>query len=458
MPKLPRQRRERDVWLPTLPPRPRKQRLRDSTAPPRPRRQTKPRPEEPADDDPEHRTVWPLDPYNEDSGVFYFRGALLERLDSYFRAIARMRRADNDAYGLYARIGSAVVPHKALGSAWHLPAIWRDPDKRPAFGCVSFASSKEEEGEEEPNCLQMVYFQKMDRLMYNVEPANGDIYRITAYWDDLSPTAEANRRAYRAPKWLRKRGFTASYHVAIDGDCNVRPLRELQQKGHPITYRAGVRRGGKTRLVKMAESIPYQTWDYPESLRWWFEDRKDKKGEPTIDLWGAATMNLIACFSHDIELGTRVQVTDPENNSCVFCVDVKRTSYFFKDRDTVLTEKGHKARIFHVVRPHRRALAGGKELFVKMHFRGLRRFKWGRYQVLVTVPGLHHVPISDFNIGVTDEALFKPEELAGTVRPAIVGEALRQHLDGRDLRGAFEAIRSGPNETGTDRNRRALGR
>ena len=41
-------------------------------------------------------------------------------------------------------------------------------------------------------------------------------------------------------------------------------------------------------------------------------------------------------------------------------------------------------------------MAAGKSVFVKSHFRGLRRFIWNGYDVSVSMPGLHHVGLDLF--------------------------------------------------------------
>jgi hypothetical protein len=73
--------------------------------------------------------------------------------------------------------------------------------------------------------------------------------------------------------------------------------------------------------------------------------------------------------------------------------------YFFQDRDITLTSNGVKQRIFHFVAPHVRK----NGTTVKAHFRGIREFDWAGYRVLVTIPGLHHIPLNEFNVGATSE-------------------------------------------------------
>ena len=81
---------------------------------------------------------------------------------------------------------------------------------------------------------------------------------------------------------------------------------------------------------------------------------------------------------------------------CIFSVDLLRTPYFFKDRDTKVNVNGVKKRIFHIVRTHKRKFKNGREIFVKSHFRGLRHFRWNDYNVTITMPGFHHRSLQEF--------------------------------------------------------------
>ena len=47
------------------------------------------------------------------------------------------------------------------------------------------------------------------------------------------------------------------------------------------------------------------------------------------------------------------------------------------------------------------------------------------------------VPVAK-TVGVIDAAAHRPEELRDTVRPAVIGEALRRHVAGKDLVTAFK--------------------
>src|SRR5262245_48076553 len=400
-----RPRRERDVFVkPVLPPE-------LVSAPPKPKRPRAqrtvlhikpPEPEEPA----------PIKGWHfgredvEEHGTFYFRGALLNELERYFRVIARMKRASVDAYDLYSKIGATLIPPRILIPVGELPAYWHNRETRPAFGALAHAlDRKDSKNTLEP---RLMYFHKLEVPPSYVEPTKDDVYEIVAYFD-----AERADHDKKAPKWMRKAGFCLGYHIAVDPRGRCRTLKHLQTIYQHINYRAsdGERSGnpnstngysGRTRLY--THHIPVKLWDYPPFLREWYKDNKDLDvvhGE-TFEQWSHRFLMHIASMAHVCETGVRIEVVDQQDNAATFAVDMKRMAYFFKDRDLVLTEKGTRARIFHVVRPHQRTLKSGKVLDLKMHFRGLRTFPWAGYRVHLTIPGLHHDPLFTFTAALMD--------------------------------------------------------
>jgi hypothetical protein len=86
-----------------------------------------------------------------------------------------------------------------------------------------------------------------------------------------------------------------------------------------------------------------------------------------------------------------------------FAIDMLRTPYFFADRDKTVTVNGRTHKILHVVRPHLRIGPDGRRHIVRMHFRGLRKFKWNGYSVSIGIAGWHGVAFSDFGIDPVDE-------------------------------------------------------
>lgn len=213
----------------------------------------------------------------------------------------------------------------------------------------------------------------------------------------------------------------------------MRPLKTLQSDYKHIDYRAGTSHGGKTRKERFTESIPYRCWDYPYNLRWWWKERNESAAKAgrrleTIEEWSCSTLRLIANLAQSAEFAVRIAIENEHQHTAVFALDWKRTSYFFKDRDMVLTPKGANARIFHIVKPHIRKTKKG-ETAVHLHFRGLRRFKWGQYNVHITVPGLHHMPLIEFTPGMSYIDAIPLEEREGLIDAEYIGKQLAAHLD-----------------------------
>ena len=79
--------------------------------------------------------------------------------------------------------------------------------------------------------------------------------------------------------------------------------------------------------------------------------------------------------------------------SLKFHIDMLRTPYFFKDRNITVNHNGRKKRIFHIVRTHKRG-----DKYIKSHFRGLRKFKWHNYDIVISMPGKHHDNMLDCDL------------------------------------------------------------
>jgi ribosomal protein L32E len=122
--------------------------------------------------------------------------------------------------------------------------------------------------------------------------------------------------------------------------------------------------------------------------------------------------------------------------SAVFGVDIKRTAYFFKDRMTTLNASGRRVPIFHIVRAHKRRTKTSSTV-VKFHFRGERKFVWNGYQVSITVPGLHHTPLAEFDVGSVDIDKLNPRERA--LSSTQIGRAWKEHVRGKSLSEVFNS-------------------
>jgi hypothetical protein len=405
--------------------------------PPRP-----PRPAQSLTDDPE---LW---------GQYYFRNSILDQLDLYWFYLRRMKEGDKDSYELLKQIGIQLMPHSATMQY----DMWRDSSEpvelsswwrthRPSFGAIAYgfdnvaalsdtivtaefadpernnAKPKNSKGEgllrnrpclfgkssmkydrktsDKPRVVwtpRFLYFSKYARSPSNIEHIEGgDVYALTVYWD---------RADNKTPK---RHGVPQSYAVWVQhGGTDVKILRMKRKERIELKWAKGPR----GRATKRSIWFPQEHWTVPdEYLRWAHHGREADRLEPLEYL---RRMFVEAATMYETStLGSMVRIAvNKRDLTAVFGVEIKRTSYFFKDRDVVLTVNGRKKRIFHIVRPHVRR--NGKA--VPMHFRGLREFDWAGYKVSITVPGLHHFMLPEFDVGVEnhDKPGPIPRDLLGT--------------------------------------------
>jgi hypothetical protein len=364
---------------------------------------------------PIERSPFPLAPiapaagqYDVDSGEFYFREAILDQLDYYFTCIKRMRRSDPDAFGLYSRVGALLMPRGLLDdsdypliglgvSSWFRTVL-------PDFGAVFYgdkARRSEAEVSSKKHSLwpRFFYFRKYKhgRGPVAIEPVtDGAVYVLTAYWD--------------RPE---EKGFKAApseLAVAVERDGSVRLLRTLTSETVTIRHKRGIDRGRRTTFER-------PVWAKGGAfLRGWAGEHRIEAEEMAQRLFAQATV-LVELAQNSM---VRVSVNRADLTAA-FTVNIKRTPYFFKDRELVVNENGRRKRIFHIVRPHVRA--DGRA--VKMHFRGMRDFAWNGYRIVVTVPGLHHAELSELNRGMIDGQVHE-----GYTMPQS-GELLRERIQRR---------------------------
>lgn len=333
-------------------------------------------------------------------GEFNFRDSILDQLDRYWVYLERMRKHDSSAYGFYKTIGATIVPRVATGTHWHtqydyekltaeeiegvkseikLPTWFNQ--QRPSFGCIAYGAHSLSEKHELRDKIggkdlwipKFMYYMKYNRPPPEIQLiSGGDIYKLTIWWD-------------RPQDKHRKWGIPEQFAVFVSRDgSDLQILRVLD-----------------TTIVKVPKkhsswefnNIPQRAWHIPRS----FDDWAAKLGiDPQLQM-----KHLFCTAIREQELSNysmiRVAVTRGDMTA-VFGVAVHRTAYFFQDRDYELNEHGTRKRIFHVVRPHIRADGS----VVKMHFRGARTFHWAGYEVEITVPGLDHFIINEFNEGTVD--------------------------------------------------------
>lgn len=298
-----------------------------------------------------------------ETGVFYFREQILDQLDDYFVCLRRMKYSDPDAYALYSKVGANIIAKDALVNVTNDLSAWWRAGHRPGFGAVAFGVGIERD--DETIHAKFVYFKKFERAPFYVQPSNGAIYSITGYWDDPED------------KKMGKCGVCQTWFVSVDANSNMTMLRTLSPR--------------KIRFW----SRDKKEWVVFYRNEWKFQDvGEDKPRDNPMKIFSFAAQY----FENTSAGGIRVSVTKNDVEA-VFFIDMKRSAYFFADRDG---PRGRK-KIFHIVRAHKRSLRSGKDIFVKFHFRGERSFDWNGYQVHVTVPGLHHMDLTELEIASLDQ-------------------------------------------------------
>lgn len=332
-------------------------------------------------------------------GEFNFRDTILEQLETYFIYLERMKVHDPEAYAFYRQVGATVMPYSATGSDRRRhsddhdkPDLHRTPlpswfhQQRPAFGCYAYGADpqteKYEKTEKHPGkpgsrvwVPKFMYFTKYSAPPPNMQlMSGGDIYVLTIWWDN------------RHDRKLRRRGGVPQrfgMFVSADGK-QVVALRVCDTTMVPIW----------SKRKHSTFRIPKRAWHIPSAFEEWAKEHH-------LDVQTFLTETFLRAIErHEHAQYSMVRVAATKDNmTAVFSVNVKRTGYFFQDRDYRLNEEGTRKRIFHIVRPHTRA--DGTD--VKMHFRGEREFSWAGYQISITVPGYDHLNTNEFSAGTLDE-------------------------------------------------------
>jgi hypothetical protein len=165
-------------------------------------------------------------------------------------------------------------------------------------------------------------------------------------------------------------------------------------------------------------------WTVPDRYLWWAHRGFGENSIEPEEYLRRMFVEAAALYESST-LGSMIRVAVQKRNLvATFGVEIKRTSYFFQDRDVVLTSSGRKKRIFHIVRPHIRKSGEA----VPMHFRGLREFDWAGYRVSITVPGRDHFFFSDFDVGMKEHHPVSAPIPHGWVSTKKIGQILVDHI------------------------------
>jgi hypothetical protein len=314
----------------------------------------------------------------EETGQWYFKRDILDRIDQYFVYIQRMKKADREAYDMYSKVGATILSPKGM-VAEGIPAEFKS-GIRPTFGASAFLGTGDSKEENEKyTFMKFAYFKKLTANTADIEPFfGGPIYQLTVF---LSDSVEDKGNL----------GFSLWSYVGVYPDGRIKVLRYVEATHQKIIHKD--RQGGTSTIHRMG-------WTYGLNLDRELTTSTNKERERwnSLSIQGRAEVIFGITLSGYIWSSGALRVSVAKKNiKAVFCIDLLRTPYFFDEREPVYADKGHKKRIFHIVRTHKRTYKDGKETYVHSHFRGLRRFNWHGYEILITMPGTHHTPIIDFD-------------------------------------------------------------
>jgi hypothetical protein len=265
---------------------------------------------------------------------------------------------------------------------------------------------------------RFVYFCKFDAKRapcnYQRQP-RGDIYEVTVLFDEPKDSL------------FKYGGYGACYAMWVDEDGSITMLKENKAAWQPIRTKRSGYYGKRGEVFH----VPQRKWQLPSFITSWCKEPEVHPANRNNPQALALSLFTNAANYYEAMNAGIIRVHVSRDKIIVpFSVNIKRTPYFFKDRDLVITAKGKKARIFHIVRPHVRANGSA----VRMHFRGLRRFVWNGYDVNITVPGKHHYDLTDFDVpAVPEEKINEPGITSGQL-----AKGLASHIDGVPLEKALE--------------------
>jgi len=284
-------------------------------------------------------------------GAHYYLGDLLDRMEMAFEDMRVLRAACPDAYRLASRLGVNIVSSDYGFYNQIEPYFLRS---LPSQVCAYVGYTGDESSDFVP--CRFIVMQKHKRPV-NVELRPG----VVIY--EVAMTYKFDGKA-----------CAGSFHVAINQNGDVAPLKECRPKYHR-----------KSRLARME-------WSYSEHLSDLASDNSMSIEQLAHNLVAHASSAQLAS-----EQGLSVRV-EKGKNRLAFSVDMLRTPYFFQDRQKVVNENGRTKPILHIVRAHRRK--NGK--VVKSHWRGLREFQWNGYNVKIGMGGKHLRNWSTFDAAAVD--------------------------------------------------------
>lgn len=333
-----------------------------------------------------------------------FKKDVLDRLDSYFKVLRRMKSCDPEAYEMYSQLGG-MLPIRNDKISMSVLSPWFN-SVRPGFGAVflttaSEAVFKDDDGKDKVTfrfCYFTKYLKGKEPSEFQKLAGGHDVYSVVAYWDDE-----------------KKERYPSEFGVAIDRDGNIRVLKVRRYIQKTIKGRRG------------DFAIPKTEWGYDPFFTSWANEHKCSVDELLKEIF------IYCANSYEVAhyRPARVDVRNRGGLHAAFCIDPTGTAQVFRDRSVTLNERGRKRKIFHSVRPHQRGLKS----FVRLHFRGEREFMWRGYFVRITVPGIHHTALTDFDFGAASHNLKDPIP-RGTISMGEMAKEIRKLALDRDAKAA----------------------
>ena len=356
-------------------------------------------------------------------GQFCFRDTILPQLERYMFYLDRMQRHDPESWAFYKEMGMQLLPYctnSLIGKADPMKSKWTTEEmakykskivlppvfnlKRPNFGCVAFGCCpKVEKWEEEankkilyPRFLYYTKWEKQPPEVQRVPPDTGDIYQMTVWWDSIID---------KRNKW----GRPTEYAVFIDkAGTQIKILKLCETKMIPIKEKHSLR----------WFDIPARAWRMPEDYSAWSRQHGLDVQTHLSHLFCTTLRDQEQAHYGDV----RVQVTK-DDMSAVFNIDSRRAPYFFQDRDVTLTESGRRKKAFHITAPT--VCKNGSAR--RMYYSGEKHFTWAGYTVDITVPGLDHFMLEDFNVGAYD-SYWWTEDMGKGIGKAELGKRLHDQI------------------------------
>ncbi len=326
--------------------------------------------------------------------VWQFKRSILDRLDEYHACLRRMRRYDPAAYALYARVGLSIPADRYFADEEGLAT-----QHRPTFGGILCGAMNTNNGRCTPS---VIYFEKIARPA-RVQCVRGDVYRVTAVYDDRA----GRRDGYRA-----KLSLPVVYHISVQDGRPVL-LPELTTTWRRVT----TKRGKKRETFRLGT----KSWTIPDRVATVNADLRAEH-EWTSTLNPVEWLFALAFNTHAVATRRIIVRARRSGITAAFGIELGRAKQFFCDRDPVLAPDGKRRRIFHAVRAHERQLATGKRSQVKYHYRGTRKFDWRRYRLTIALPTVQDITTFDASARYLTD--LPKSERGGMLDMAQVGQRL----------------------------------